>query len=56
LEAEPDNKEGWQQLIRSYMVLGRNADAEMAAKKASEAFETDQAFLDSLKSILAANK
>lgn len=54
LEAEPDNKQGWQQLIRSYKVLGRNSDAELAIANASEVFKDDQAFLESLKSILSA--
>lgn len=55
LDAEPKNKQGWQQLIRSYMVLGRNADAEAAIEKAGAVFIDDQQFVESLKSILTTN-
>lgn len=55
LDGEPNNKQGWQQLIRSYKVLGRNADAEVAIEKAETIFKDDQPFVKSLKSILTTN-
>ncbi len=38
LEAEPDDAEGWAQLITSYMVLGREEDARAALGTAREFF------------------
>jgi cytochrome c-type biogenesis protein CcmH len=45
LETEPKDAEGWVRLIRSYMVLGRKADAEAALAKARTALAGEPALL-----------
>jgi cytochrome c-type biogenesis protein CcmH len=37
LQANPEDAEGWARLIRSYMVLGRPADAKAALARARTA-------------------
>ncbi len=37
LRAEPQNADGWQQLVRSYLVLGRSADAQSALARGRNA-------------------
>jgi len=46
LEKDPDNLQGWAMLARSYKMLGRNTEAEMA-------FERAGAFLDNDAQLLA---
>ncbi|HHZ08021.1 MAG TPA: tetratricopeptide repeat protein, partial [Rhizobiales bacterium] len=41
LRQNPADGEGWQRLIRSYVVLGRKDDALDALKRAGEAFPAD---------------
>ena len=52
LEQDPSNKAGWQQLVRSYIVLGRREDAVLATQKAVAHFKDDPAFAENLKMIL----
>lgn len=42
LEDEPNNLPDWQRLIRSYVVLGRQGDAQAALENAIVIFEADQ--------------
>jgi cytochrome c-type biogenesis protein CcmH len=41
LKTQPDDVEGWARLIRSYMVLGRDADAGTALANARAALAGD---------------
>jgi len=41
LEGEPNDAEGWARLVRSYMVLGRPADARQALVDARLALADD---------------
>jgi len=43
LREQPDDVSGWQRLIRSYVVLGRKADAEDALARAASAFSEEDA-------------
>lgn len=43
LRSEPDNPEGWQRLVRSYVVLGRQDDAREALDRGLEAMGRDSA-------------
>jgi cytochrome c-type biogenesis protein CcmH len=43
LETNSDDAQGWAQLVRSYMVLGRPEDARAALIKAKAALASDQA-------------
>jgi cytochrome c-type biogenesis protein CcmH len=43
LRNNPDNPEGWQRLVRSYMVLGKKAEAEDARKRGVAALGADGA-------------
>ncbi len=52
LEQDPSNKAGWQQLVRSYIVLGRMEDARLATQKAVAHFKDDPEFAENLKMIL----
>ena len=45
LKTSPDDPEGWARLIRSYVVLGRQADAEVALADARKALAGDAAKL-----------
>ncbi|MCW5695251.1 MAG: c-type cytochrome biogenesis protein CcmI [Bauldia sp.] len=45
LAAEPDDPEGWADLIRSYIVLGRTGEARAALEDARAALEGDEAAL-----------
>jgi cytochrome c-type biogenesis protein CcmH len=42
LESQPDDAEGWARLIRSYMVLGRGADAKAALAEARAKLPPDK--------------
>ena len=48
LEENPQNKPGWQRIIRSYRVLKRKSDALAAINKAQKIFKDDKAFLEEL--------
>ena len=41
LEEEPSNLEGWEQLIRSYVVLGRTNDAQTALESARNSLQSN---------------
>jgi cytochrome c-type biogenesis protein CcmH len=43
LAAEPNDPEGWERLVRSYVVLGRTGDAATALARAREVFAGDAA-------------
>ena len=51
LAKEPNDADGWTQLIRSYVVLGRGADAKQALAQAQKTFVGDQARLAALDSL-----
>ena len=51
LEENPDDKLGWERLIRSYIVLGRKSDTLEAIKKAKEQFPDSAEFLSKLDQI-----
>jgi cytochrome c-type biogenesis protein CcmH len=46
LESDPNDAEGWARLVRSYMVLGRSADAKAALAKARTALAGKSDLLD----------
>ena len=46
LETDPSDAEGWARLVRSYMVLGRSADAKAALAKARTALAGKSDLLD----------
>ncbi|MCP4183353.1 MAG: c-type cytochrome biogenesis protein CcmI [Hyphomicrobiales bacterium] len=48
LDENPQNKPGWQRIIRSYTVLKRKADALAAINKAQRLFKDDKTFLEEL--------
>lgn len=48
LRENPDNPEGWQQLVRSYIVLGRQDDARDALKRGMEALGNESAAAEEL--------
>jgi len=52
LADDPENKEGWAMLIRSYTILGRNEDAKKAFAKAIKIYPEDTAFENGLKQIM----
>ncbi len=52
LEDDPDNKQGWERLIRSYIILGRSDDAEAALTSATRQFSNDKAFIAFLKNMI----
>ncbi|MGB7286196.1 MAG: c-type cytochrome biogenesis protein CcmI [Salaquimonas sp.] len=51
LAENPDDKNGWQRLIRAYVVLGKKDEAIQAIKSASEYHKSDTAFVDSLNTV-----
>lgn len=51
LSENPDDKQGWRRLIRSYTVLNRKDDATAAIASAREHFAGDGAFLEELAQI-----
>lgn len=53
LKEDPNNKEGWQRLIRSYIILGRSDDAKIALENASKYYSGDETFITSLKNMMA---
>ena len=56
LQENPQNKPGWQRIIRSYTVLGRKSEALAAIGKAEQIFSADKDFLKELeKNKLALN-
>ena len=57
LEEDPQNKPGWQRIIRSYIVLGRKNEALVAIEKAQQIFKDDADFITELeKNKLALNQ
>lgn len=55
LQANPDNKEGWAMLARSYSVMGRLAEAEDAFNKAGDAINDNPNLLVDFAEVLAQN-
>jgi len=55
LQENPNDKQGWQRLIQSYMVLDRKDDAQSAFESAKSQFADDKSFLDTLKNIISGN-
>jgi len=53
LEANPDDKAGWERLIRAYMILQRRDDALVAVGKASQHFAEDSEFVSSLRKMVS---
>lgn len=53
LKTESRDLAGWQQLVRSYKVLGRESDAESALKEARTIFADDQKSLSTLNEFAA---
>ncbi len=49
LKANPDDIEGWQRLMRSYMVMGRKDDAAAAFDTAQRVLKSDAARLSSIR-------
>ncbi|MEO7392702.1 MAG: c-type cytochrome biogenesis protein CcmI [Ramlibacter sp.] len=55
LESEPDNQKGWALLARSYKVMGRTAQAEIAYERAGAFIDNDAQMLASYADTAAAN-
>jgi cytochrome c-type biogenesis protein CcmH len=53
LKSAPDDPDGWARLIRSYVVLGRKADAETALGDARTALAGDSAKLAPVEAVAA---
>lgn len=56
LQENPDNKQGWQRLITSYMVLNRKEDAQIAFADAKKLFSDDRAFMQTLEKIISSKR
>ncbi len=52
LENNPENKQGWERLIRSYLVLGRTDDAQTALANAAAHFVDDKQFIIALENMI----
>ena len=52
LEENPDDKQGWERLVRSYIILGRNEDARDAVEKATRQFPEDNNLKVSLENMI----
>ena len=52
LAENPDDKQGWERLIRSYVILGRNEDAKSAVEKATRQYPEDNNFIVSLENMI----
>lgn len=52
LENAPDNKQGWERLIRSYIILGRTDDAQSALTDAVKHFADNKPFIVSLENMI----
>lgn len=55
LQENPYDKQGWQRLIRSYIVLNRKEDAQKAFENASRQFSDDKPFLEALENMMTKN-
>lgn len=55
LKAEPRDAEGWQRLIRAYVVLGRTEDAKAAYDTARNTFQDDAGALDAIDAVAREN-
>lgn len=55
LEKEPDNLKGWAMLARSYKVMGRNAEAELAFEHAGAFIDDDAQMLANYADVAASN-
>jgi cytochrome c-type biogenesis protein CcmH len=55
LEKEPDNLQGWAMLARSYKMLGRNMEAEMAFVRAGAFLDNDAQLLATYADLAATN-
>lgn len=55
LQENPNDKQGWQRLIRSYMVLNRKEDAQTALVNARKQFADDTSFIQVLENIVSNN-
>lgn len=52
LQENPNNKQGWQRLITSYMVLNRKEDAQIALANAQKHFSDDSTYMQTLENII----
>ncbi|MEM9329976.1 MAG: c-type cytochrome biogenesis protein CcmI [Pseudomonadota bacterium] len=52
LDEDPDDQEGWEQLVRSYMVLEKQEEAKLAYEKAKNRFSEDEQFVARLKNMV----
>ena len=55
LEQDPSNLQGWAMLARSYKVLGRGAEAELAYERAGAFLDTDAQLLADYADVAASN-
>jgi cytochrome c-type biogenesis protein CcmH len=55
LEKEPDNLQGWSMLARSYKVLGRSQEAELAFERAGAYIDNDAQALANYADVAASN-
>lgn len=55
LEKEPDNQQGWAMLARSYKVLGRSQEAELAFENAGAFIDNDAQALANFADVAASN-
>jgi cytochrome c-type biogenesis protein CcmH len=55
LEKEPDNLQGWAMLARSYKVLGRMTEAELAFERAGSFIDNDAQMLANYADVAASN-
>ena len=55
LQENPKDKQGWQRLVRSYMVLGRKEDAKTALANAQKYHSKDITFMQTLENITSQN-
>lgn len=56
LEENPDDKQGWERLIRSYIILGRYEDANKALEAARKQYSSDEAFMTFLQNMVKAQE
>lgn len=52
LQENPNDKQGWQRLVQSYIVLNRNEEAQEAFENASRQFSGDEIFIEALRKII----
>ena len=54
LKDNPQDKSGWQRLVRAYAVLGKADEAKQAVEDARKAFPQDAEFVAGLEAIASA--